>query len=122
MKTSSYMWKIVSFRRWLFGFNVLIWMIIHVMPVGFGLLIREFFNHVEGAKAVGWDLWVILLGLIGIEVVRAGLLLYGSWIWNNYWLSVEAYLRKNLLDGLLRRPGAKAMRESPGEAISRFRD
>ena len=43
-------------------------------------------------------------------------------IWNAFWLSIETYLRQNLLDGLLRRPGAKAMLESPGEAISRFRD
>lgn len=112
----------MTYRPWLFGFNVFIWMLVHALPVGLGLAIREFFNHLEGAKTITLDLWLIMLSLLGIEGLRAGVFWYGSSIWNSYWLSIETYLRKNLLDGLLHRPGAKAMRESSGEAISRFRD
>jgi ABC-type multidrug transport system fused ATPase/permease subunit len=122
MTTSKYIRQILLYRPWLFTFNVLAWAIIHLLPVLFGLIIREFFNHLEGAKTFNLDLILIMLALLGMEAFRLSVLWYGSVIWNSYWLSIETLLRKNLLEGLLQRPGAKAMRESPGEAISRFRD
>jgi ABC-type multidrug transport system fused ATPase/permease subunit len=122
MKTSHYMLRILAYRRWLFIGNVLTWGTVHTLPVAFGLIIREFFNHLEGAKALDLQLWLLLVALLGIEGLRAAVILFGSNIWNSYWLSIETYLRQNLMEGLLRRPGAKAMMESPGEAISRFRD
>jgi ATP-binding cassette, subfamily B, bacterial len=122
MKMSQFIWKILTYRPWLFGYCVFIWMIVLTLPVGFGLIIREFFNRLEEAKSLELDLGLIMLSLPGIEVMRAGMLLYGARLWHSYWLSIETYLRKNLLEGLLHRPGAKAMRESAGEAISRFRD
>ncbi len=122
MKTSQFILKILGYRPWLFTFNVLIWGVIHTLPVAFGLIVREFFNHLEVAKTLDLQLWLIMLSLLGIEGLRAGIIIYAAGIWNTFWLSIETYLRQNLLDGLLRRPGAKAMLESPGEAISRFRD
>jgi ABC-type multidrug transport system fused ATPase/permease subunit len=122
MKTSQFIRQILLYRPWLFTFNVLAWAIIHLLPVLFGLIIREFFNHLEGANSFNLDLILIMLALLGMEAFRLSVLWYGSVIWNSYWLSIETLLRKNLLEGLLQRPGAKAMRESPGEAISRFRD
>lgn len=122
MRTSQFIRQIILYRPWLFTFNVLTWMTVHSLPVTFGLIIREFFNHLESARAFDLKLGLILLSLAGIEAVRQLIFWFGAIIWNNFWLSIETLLRKNLMDGLLHRPGAKAMRESPGEAISRFRD
>ena len=41
---------------------------------------------------------------------------------NLYTFRTGALLRKNLLTRILERPGARAVPQSPGEAISRFRD
>lgn len=122
MTTSKFMGQILLYRPWLFTLNILAWMTVHTLPVLFGLIIREFFNNLESAQAINLQLGLIMLALLAMEAVRLSVLWYGSVIWNSYWLSIETLLRKNLLEGLLQRPGAKAMRESPGEAISRFRD
>ena len=41
---------------------------------------------------------------------------------NLYTFRTGALLRKNMLTRILERPGARAVPQSPGEAISRFRD
>ena len=43
-------------------------------------------------------------------------------LYYSFYFSVTALLRHNIFDSILRRPGARAVPESPGEAVSRFRD
>ncbi|MHA1555700.1 MAG: ABC transporter transmembrane domain-containing protein [Candidatus Heimdallarchaeota archaeon] len=38
-----------------------------------------------------------------------------------YWISCEVLVRKNMMLGLLKKPGAQALPDTTGEAISRFR-
>jgi ATP-binding cassette, subfamily B, bacterial len=74
MTTSKYIRQILLYRPWLFTFNVLAWAIIHLLPVVFGLIIREFFNHLEGAKTFNLDLILIMLALLGMEAFRLSVL------------------------------------------------
>ncbi len=87
-----------------------------------GLTMKAFFDMLSGQAAAGVNIWTILALIAGMYVIRA-LGEYGF-----YFADVPLFaegctlLRKNLLRHILRRPGASALPESPGEAVSRFRE
>jgi ATP-binding cassette subfamily B protein len=84
------------------------------------LVMREFFNLLSGDAQAGLNVWSIAALLVACEVGRdLGLL---GLIRTNvpFFVYSMALLRKNLLKHILRRPGAKALPDSPGEAMSRF--
>ena len=86
-----------------------------------GLAMREFFNQLSGDAQVGLSIWTIIALLFASEI---GSLLgvYGLFTTNiPFFMNTMTLLRKNLLTHILRRPGASALPDSPGEAISRFR-
>jgi ATP-binding cassette subfamily B protein len=85
------------------------------------LALREFFNLLTGEAPASLGLGAIVALLI---VSRVGTFV-GSWGINLTMIPFDVHtttlLRKNLLRQILRRPGASALPDSPGEAISRFR-
>jgi ATP-binding cassette subfamily B protein len=84
------------------------------------LVMREFFNLLSGNAQAGFNLWTIVALLAAFEVGR-DLSLVGLIRTNvPFFVHVMTLLRKNLLRHILRRPGAKALPDSPGEAMSRF--
>lgn len=82
---------------------------------------REFFNLLSGEAKVSFDLWTIIALLFAAEI--GGVLgIFGLILTNvPFFVNTMTLLRKNLLKHILRRPGASALPDSPGEAISRFR-
>lgn len=86
-----------------------------------GFIMREFFNLLSGNAQVGYDVWTLLAFLVACELGS----MLGIWglISTNvpFFVHTMTLLRKNLLTHILRRPGASALPDSPGEAISRFR-
>jgi ATP-binding cassette subfamily B protein len=113
--------KMIVFRRdlWLGNLAAMLALMLFVQIPG--LAMREFFNLLSGSAQVGLNLWTIIALLF---CAQAGELL-GIWglITTNtpFFINTLTLLRKNLLRHILRRPGAKALPDSPGEAISRFR-
>jgi ATP-binding cassette subfamily B protein len=90
--------------------------------VGPGLVIQAFFNLLSGKAQVGWNIWSLLAALAGLLVAR--LLGEYGFVYADVPLfaDVSMLLRKNLLKHILRRPGASPLPDSPGEAVSRFRN
>ncbi|MFL7810194.1 MAG: ATP-binding cassette domain-containing protein [Anaerolineae bacterium] len=86
-----------------------------------GLIVRAFFNVVTGTAAAGLNIWSIVAMVVAIFVGRQ----IGSYgfVYADVPLfaHIATLLRRNMLKYVLRRPGAAALPESPGEAISRFR-
>jgi ATP-binding cassette subfamily B protein len=86
-----------------------------------GLLTREFFNLLTGDAQVNLGLWSIVALLLASEVGKIASV-YGVISTNvPFFAHTMTLLRKNLLKHILKRPGASALPDSPGEAISRFR-
>ncbi len=84
------------------------------------LVMREFFNLLSGSAQAGFNLWTIVALLVVFELGR-DLSLFGLIRTNvPFFVHAMTLLRKNLLRHILRRPGAKALPDSPGEAMSRF--
>ncbi len=90
--------------------------------IGPGLVIRSFFNLLTGDAPTSLTFWTILAALVALLVVR--LLGEYGFVYADVPLfaDVSTLLRKNLLKHILRRPGAAPLPDSPGEAITRFRN
>jgi ATP-binding cassette subfamily B protein len=85
------------------------------------LALREFFNLLTGDAPATLGLGAVVALLV---VSQVGTFI-GTWGINLTMIPFDVHtttlLRKNLLRQILRRPGASALPDSPGEAISRFR-
>ncbi|HEX9018266.1 MAG TPA: ABC transporter ATP-binding protein [Anaerolineaceae bacterium] len=87
-----------------------------------GLIIRAFFDMLTGSAPAGLNLWgIIALTIATLAGRTAGTF---GFVYADVPLfsEVSLLLRKNLLKHILRRPGASPLPDSPGEAVSRFRN
>jgi ATP-binding cassette subfamily B protein len=118
-----YFWGLIRYSSWLYaalaGMRIFIF---GIAPQLSGLVLREFFNTLSGSAALGLTPEAIAAIVVGLALARAMVIfgdLYGHFF---YGFRTGALLRKNMLTCILDRPGARAVPQSPGEAISRFRD
>jgi ATP-binding cassette, subfamily B, bacterial len=90
--------------------------------VGPGLVMRAFFDLLTGDARTGLTIWTIMAALVALLVAR--LLGEYGFVYADVPLfaDVSTLLRKNLLKYILRRPAAVPLPDSPGEAVSRFRN
>ncbi len=118
-------WKFVlqAIRfRWKFHlFNLMALTTVSLGRLIPGLVIREFFNTLTAETVVAFNLATLITLLAVGALSRMG----GFWGMTQFNrpfnIHVQALLQKNMLRRVLARPGADALPESPGEAISRFR-
>jgi ATP-binding cassette subfamily B protein len=86
------------------------------------LILREFFNIITGDARAGWNIWTVI-ALMLVLLVSRQVGHYGFYYADiPLFAKINLTLRKNLLRHILNRPGAAPLPDSPGEAISRFRD
>jgi ATP-binding cassette, subfamily B, bacterial len=114
-------WRVIWFKRVYFAFNLIFMLVLMLAGQIPNLAIREFFNHITNQASVTLTIPMILFALFFGEAVRTA----GRWglIHTNvpFFNYVCVLLRQNILRHVLRRPGARALPDSPGEAVSRFR-
>ncbi|MBN1583939.1 MAG: ABC transporter ATP-binding protein [Anaerolineae bacterium] len=125
--TWAFAWRVALFRPLLyFGMTAIELVVFAVLPLITGVLIRAFFDVLtEGST---WQIGGAVVGVWGVcvlivikDIVNATVFLLDFYWFFAYQDSIGALLRRNLFDRILDRPGARAVPESPGEAISRFR-
>lgn len=87
-----------------------------------GLIIKAFFDLITGKAAAGLNIWTILAFVASTFLMRMGAELGFFYADVPLYAEGATLLRKNLLRHILRRPGASPLPESPGEAVSRFRE
>ena len=122
MKTSVFMWRLIRYRPIIYTIAAIIWILSSVLPVVPGLLIQQFFNTITKTPALTREVWELIALFTATAIVRAICILTSSIFGNLSRFSVSGLLRHNLLKRILERPGAQAVPESPGEAISTLRD
>lgn len=118
----QYLSKIVrQFPGWYMGLLIGETMFFAVFPHIAGLLIRAIFDTLSGETAVGVNVYTLIALLIANAAAKAVAIFADVWVYFNFRWSVAALLRTNLFTHILKRPGARAVPDSPGEAVSRFR-
>jgi ATP-binding cassette subfamily B protein len=109
-------------QRWLFPISFLLWVLFAFIPLATGLIVRAFFDALTGEAGARAGVWPLLGLLVGSEALRVAVLMIFFTFWMTFWYAGEALLRANLLEWLLNGPGTRLLPESPGAAVSRFRD
>ena len=87
-----------------------------------GWVSRDFFNLISGQAPAAYSFWSLIVLLLAGLLIRLGGM-FGM-IKANVPFSYrsQTFLHKNMLGRILELPGAAALPESPGAAISRFRE
>lgn len=86
-----------------------------------GLVMRAFFDLLSGETVAGLNVWTIAALLVAMEVGQQ--VAHFGFVYADVPLfaDITTLVRRNLLRHILNRPGASALPDSPGEAVSRFR-
>lgn len=115
------LWRLILFQPGLYLFSVAVWGTLWVLSLATGALSRGVFDRLAAAD-YSTGLWV----LIGLILAVAGARIATQWVglatYAYFFFGESALLRRNLFQRILERPGARALPDSPSEALSRFRD
>lgn len=87
-----------------------------------GLIARQFFDVLTGHAHVTFGLWGLFALLVGTGLAQLAATPLAVVAETTLMHTMGTLVRRNLLESILQRPGARAVPYSPGEAISRFRD
>ena len=116
-------WEMLRFRPWLWFIDLLaVALIRFCWQIAPALIMKAFFDMLTGAAQLTFGIWSIVafMGAIWLGRVVASYGFYYADV--PIFADIPTLLRKNLLRHILRRPGASALPDSPGEAISRFKN
>jgi len=109
-----------SKRRYLT--NVAIWAMMWVMPVIPALITRAFFDRITGEDTTGFTVATLVAIMIAYGFGRIMIMVLMMWNDIHLVFRISTLMRRNMLERIFELPGAQSTKESPGEAISRFRD
>jgi ABC-type multidrug transport system fused ATPase/permease subunit len=117
-----YLWRLLRCDTRLFIINIIVWTLDHTWPLVTGLVMGWFFDALSGHGEFGLNAWSVVV-LFTVASV-AGFVIFGGGIiaWFAYYYTVQALLRRNLFDWVMRGPGTHQLPDSPSEAMSRFRE
>ena len=122
IKAWHYLAKIVKlYPGWYLGLLIGETSFFAVFPHLAGLLIRAIFDSLTGEASIGINVYTLIALLVANAAARAVAIFADVWVYFNFRWSVAALLRTNLFTHILKRPGARSVPDSPGEAVSRFR-
>jgi ATP-binding cassette, subfamily B, bacterial len=122
MKTSYAIVALIKHRRGLWLVNLISLAILIFGWWAPGLISREYFKLIDPNARAEWNLPTLLLGLLLVLIARA-IGLYGLPNTNRPFAERSRLtIQKNVLEHILKQPGARALPEAPGQAVNRLRD
>jgi len=123
MKDWQYLIRLARYRPGLYLLSgLLASTMFYLFPLVPGLFVRRYFDVLGGSAPAGWGIPTLLALLIVTALARVVALVSAVLAEMTVQLTASTLLRQNTLTHILRRPGARALPASAGEAISRFRD
>ena len=117
-----YLARIVrNFPWWYLGLLIGETSFFALFPQIAGFIMRAIFDSLAGTAVAGANVYTLIALLVATAAAKSVAIFIDVWIYFNFRWSVAALLRNNLFSYILKRPGARAVPDSPGEAVSRFR-
>jgi ATP-binding cassette subfamily B protein len=120
--TLKLMVGLVKFVPGRYAGNAVLWTLVWVMPIIPGLISKEFFDGLSGEESVSFGVDTLIAFLAAYGLGRVALVALAMHNDVNFRFRIGSLLRRNMISRILALPGARAVLDSPGEAISRFRD
>ncbi len=112
-------WQLIRQRPRSYLVQVISWAGIYLIALLPGLLTRQILNKLT-TVTVDWNLWTLIALLVAVGVGRFSLFWLSNVTYAPLRFHVSGTLQQNMLAAILRRPGAAALPNSAGEAVSRF--
>ena len=120
--TGRFLWRMATYRTGIYLADALMWVGVYGTQLLPGLVAQQAFNAVQhNAADVPAILWFAAL-FVGAGIAHAGAMLGGWLVDVGFRFGVTGVLQRNMLSEVLRRPGARSLDRTPGEALSVFRD
>jgi ATP-binding cassette subfamily B protein len=120
--TGRFLWRMAMFRPWIYIGDNFLWTAVYCARLLPGLVAQQAFDALQrGAvdpPAIAW----LAAAFVGSGIAGAVAETAGTTFDLLFRFSISAVLQRNMLAEILRRPGARALDRSPGEALSVFRD
>ena len=115
--------EMLTYRPWLWFVDLIsVALIRFCWQVAPALIIKAFFDMITGEAQLTFGIWAIVAFSVATWIGRV-LASYGFYYADvPIFADMSTLLRKNLLRYILRRPGAAQLPDSPGEAVSRFKN
>ena len=120
--TARFLWRMATYRTGTYVADTVLWIVFYSSRLLPGLVAQQAFDALQrGTAEAGAVLWFGAL-FVGAGAAEAGLQLAG-WIVDVFFrFGVTGVLQRNMLIEVLRRPGARSLDRTPGEALSVLRD
>lgn len=122
MKTWQFIWQLVRYDAKLYIVDCSLWIVSYLLLLVPGIILKEFFDLLSGHATLGVGLWGVVALQFASILADAIILLAGGWTDSRFRFTVRSLLQRNMFEGILNRPGARALPEAVGETISRLRD
>ena len=120
--TGWFLRRMLAYRPWLYSVDGLVWIGVYTLRLVPGLVAQRAFDTLQAGRAdPPAILWFAAL-FLGVGLTQAVVNTTGVLVDMRYRFSLSAVLQRNMLTELLRRPGARALDRSAGEALNVFRD
>ena len=120
--TGRFLWRMATFRPWIYLTDNVLWTAVYCARLLPGLVAQQAFDGLQKGTADPPTIAWISAAFVGSGIAGAVAETAGMSVDVFFRFSVSAVLQRNMLAEILRRPGARALDRSPGEAMSVFRD
>ena len=122
MNTARFIWRLAMYRPGLYLADNLAWIAVYTSRLITGLVAQRAFDSLQqGLSDRSVLLWLAAF-FVGAGAAQAGTWAVGMLVDVGFRFNTSAVLQRNLLGEILRRPGARALDRTPGEAVSVLRD
>ncbi|GHO57401.1 ABC transporter ATP-binding protein [Ktedonobacter robiniae] len=120
MKTRQFLWRLIKFTRWSYLGDILLQFPRRLLPLAPALIIQQIVDGLTHGMRLDADFWGLLALLSGLVLARMTCLIITMVSERFPIFNVEALLRKNLLEHLLRQPAAVGLPYPNGDIINRL--
>ena len=122
MTTWQYLVALARYQPRYFGMLAARTISIALIPQGVALTTKAIFDNMTNEQAATVGFWGLAAILVGLAVGRS-LIIFGNVVLSvRVEFTFATLLRKNVFDHVLDQPGNRALPESTGEAVTRFRE
>ncbi|NKQ35789.1 MAG: ABC transporter ATP-binding protein [Chloroflexi bacterium] len=115
-------WSLITYRPGYFLVNLIFTTLFVASRLIPGLVLKLFYDELTGETAVGINLWTLLAFLVLIEAGRMVSSVLGAWGGEKVRLAAQGLMRKNIVQNILRKPGARPLPVPSGDVINRLDD
>jgi ATP-binding cassette subfamily B protein len=115
-------WRLIRYRPWLYLAAATLALAVALIDLIPGVVNQAFFDAVSGREPAGIGAWTAVALTLLVPLLRT--VVKASAVMSDVALRfvVDSLVRKNLLLGIFRRPGARAIDDAPGAVANHFRD